>query len=260
MADTKRLGMDCTDVWAIEVARRPCPQKWPVEEGLQPPLVMFIAGYRRTGKTTFGDDLASGTFSHTWEAYAAAERRNMVSLHHEAFAAFRGAPRFAFADELRRTVRRVLQLGEHYDFEKGKDTDVVAGKLVRQHLLDLGKAGRTVDLSHWSKLALVPFYRHADASAPVIATAICTDWRFTAERMVAVRDGQVRSVTVRLYRSAVPVPAALAESEHDLDGATTDYLLVPDARQFASAVEMWPQYATYERVAVLGASGLTLVV
>lgn len=251
MTDESSIDGYC-GAWDAVVARRRIPD-WPKE--LMPPLVMFVAGYRRTGKTTFGEDLSNGTFTHEWDVYAPEEKRDSVAYHRQAFLSFQGTKRFAFADELRRTVAWGLGLPINYDFEAKKDTDLVAGKLVRQHLIDLGAAGRAVDPAYWAKVAMAPLYD------TTITPAICTDWRFVSEHLLAVKDGNVHPVTVRLYRSDVPVPARSIESEHDLDAVATDYLLVPPhVGEFHAAARMWPQYRGYQRVAHLSAAGLTLLV
>lgn len=57
-------------------------------------------------------------------------------------------------------------------------------------------------------------------------------------------------VTVRLFRSEVPVPPADEYTEHALDTLSTTLLLVKSEPEFAKACALWPQYGNYVKLDV----------
>lgn len=232
----------------------PC---WP--RGKIPPQTIYITGYKRTGKDTFGNDVRNGVFRYPWSLYGKSRdkdptisfrmssedkeyfKKSSKSEAERIFKSFVGAETTAFADELRRIVSNTLSLDAFFDFETNKDTKKIDGKLVRQHLIDAVSEGRAIDPAYWTKRAFLKFFEEAGREAKRV---VCTDWRFINELKSAI-DAGMSITTVRLYRSIVPVPPENIESEHDLDSIDTDYLLVPDKHNFKEACKNWEFYSGY---------------
>lgn len=233
------------------------PPSWPSGHNIIPPLVMLIAGYRRTGKDTFGLGLSKGSFEHKWMVFSENPNGffidNELVQHKKIFSLFKDAVRVAFADELRRILLVDLSLGNNYNFEVNKDTAIVKGKLIRQHLIDVGTLGRMMDAECWSKKTLVPHFYIGNISSPR-KPVICTDWRFINENISATQ-ANVSTITLRLYRSTIPIPALGIESEHNLDSCKTMYLITPDYHHFNEAIKMWSFYSNYYPVGILSSTG-----
>jgi len=229
------------------------PPKWPTPSDACPPLAMYIAGYRRSGKDEVGAGIVSGSFRHSWCVYA--DDRSHV--HATTFARFRGARSVAFADAIRKEARRILGLRPDYDLDTRKDVECIAGKLVRDHLIEVGIRGRQRDPGMWTRIAILPsFVPRCTSTTTDPLAVVCTDWRFEIEYRTALSAG-VQMVTLRVYRSNVPVPPPEVGSEHDLDSWPTTYLVVPDERDFTQARAVWPFYARYTMVGTLDHRGFT---
>ena len=230
------------------------PPKWPSPSEAHPPLALYIAGYRRSGKDEIGAGIISGSCRHSWCVYA----DDKSHVHATTFARFRGARSVAFADAIRRETRRTLGLRPDYDLDTRKDVESIAGKLVRDHLIEMGSRGRHQDPGMWTRIAIMPSFlpKLSPSTATDTLAVVCTDWRFENEYKTAASAGVV-IVTLRVYRSNVPIPPPEVGSEHDLDSWSTTYLVVPDESDFAQARQMWPFYARYTMVGTLDHRGFT---
>jgi hypothetical protein len=256
---------------ALIKARLHGVEEWPTDE--MAPDVLFICGYRRTGKDTFANDVVRGSFSHDWAVYASpeimhssggrwacqprgrwmstSEFEEMIDCHarhrsegggeekaqrqplpRSPFVTFVGAERVAFADAIRNIVSASLGLGDGFDYEKHKDSMVIREKTIRMHLIDAGTAGRKIDPNYWVKEALAPTFGMGKNAV------VCSDWRFVNEFNACTNHPvNVNGTSVRLFRPDVPVPAIDINSEHDLDGYKTDYLLIPKPSDFEIATK-----------------------
>lgn len=213
--------------------------EWP-NTGCLPPRALFICGYRRTGKDTLATDISEDRITHRWRGYVRADGkfRNIYSD-------FLRADVAAFHDPLWKFVRNLLGLPRDFDYEGRKDEPRPDdfGRTIRDYMIAVGSAGRTIDRAYWVKQAFARFCvpEFLDRDATVV---VCPDHRFRAEYEAAVSLG-LEIVTLRVYRSAVPVPPPDVESEHDLDDFQTDYLLVESEEEFVSATKVWPMYEGY---------------
>jgi hypothetical protein len=222
-------------------AEWPVQTEWPDVEHYTPPACLLIAGFRRTGKNVFGEDVRRGTFSYPWVVHGRPDAPPLAAP--SPFSAFANAPIVAFADPIRSIVSGALGLGPAYDFDANKDTCVVAGKKVRQHLIDAGTAGRAVAKSFWARATFAPHFTRKPSER---AAVICTDWRFAGEHAALVHEAGVRDIiTVRLFRREVPIPDRCIESEHDIDNVAATFLCVPDEDHMAAAIAAFPVYANY---------------
>jgi len=219
-----------------------------------PPDVLYICGYRRTGKDTFAADIQSGTSRYARVLYAPVSARADGSLL--PLRRFMGAPRVAFADALRTAALAFLGLPPSYDCETTKDlplppecTAAVAPLMarlgrpatLRDVLIHIGERGRAVDPAHWVKKALGPFYRPVGQPPQRV---IVSDWRFVGE-LEQARAAGIAVTTVRLFRIAVPIPPQGIVTEHDLDATPTDWLCIPLGDDPDVAFATFPQYRGY---------------
>jgi hypothetical protein len=192
--------------------------------------VVLLCGYRGTGKDTLFTEWEQGRFP--WKVY-----RSRLS-EQLGFPIPLAPVRVAFADPLKQEVAE--QYGVPIDAPKEEKLwRNEAGELVsaRDLYIAWGAYRRSQDPNYWCK-------KGAELVMKAPGTAVVTDWRFVNEGMY-FDERFPDLITVRLFRSAVPIPPEDIESEHQLDGATTDYLLVTSQEDFAAAVEQFPQYRDY---------------
>lgn len=79
-----------------------------------------------------------------------------------------------------------------------------------------------------------------------------TDFRFKVEEETITAFLPFdSSCTIRIFRGCVDIPPLTDTSEHDLDGAATDMLLVPNIRDYYKALALFPQYENYTLTGVL---------
>ena len=166
------------------------PREFPAGDDVVRPNVVLITGFRRTGKDTAGIGLTTGSHSRRWRVYArradGVEFGGTEMTHEAAFSALVGAWKVAFADGIRRIVAEGLRLGAGYDFEENKDRVEVNGKTLRQHMIDVGSAGRRIDPAFWTKDAFRAFFCRGNVKPTVV---VCTDWRFSLELTALERAG-----------------------------------------------------------------------
>lgn len=117
--------------------------------------LLYVSGFKLTGKDHFALELTSGHFAHHWLVY---RDPALLSGEPPAFAdlcaAFRGARVAALADPVRAAVAAKLRLPPDYDWNANKDKAVFEGKLLRKHLIEEAESKRRDDPGHWAKLLL----------------------------------------------------------------------------------------------------------
>jgi hypothetical protein len=228
---------------------------WPTGESVVPPRVAMIAGFKRTGKDTIGKGLCSGVHEFPWVVYArpidgmrtSAQREHHICV----FDSFKNSERVALADKIRDIVSKGLRLEEGYDFDKNKDSTVIAGKLLRQHFIDIGAFGREIDPEFWTRHAFAPYF---SVDGKKQRSVVCTDWRFENELLALLRQ-KTEAVTIRVFRSSVLVPPDTIDSEHNLKSRCTDYLILDTDHCFEQAVERWPFYRNHKKIGIMGKHG-----
>jgi hypothetical protein len=193
--------------------------------------VVLLCGYRGTGKDTLFTEWEQGRFP--WKVY-----RN-PSSEQPGLTIPLSPVRVAFADPLKQEVAERYGVPINAPKEAKLWVSEITGDLVsaRDLYIAWGAYRRSQDPDYWCK-------KGAELVMKAPGTAVVTDWRFVNEGMYF--DKRFPDlITVRLFRSAVPIPPEDIESEHQLDGATTDYLLVTSQEDFSAAVEQFPQYRDY---------------
>jgi hypothetical protein len=152
----------------------------------------------------------------------------------------------AFADAIRAIMCKRFGLPANFDFDAYKDTLTLEGKLLRQHMIDCGTAGRKHDPDYWVKQAILPHY--GPLATGMRKRVVVSDFRFRNEFFAAAEHMKVAPVTVRLFRLGVPVTNAGIESEHNLDDFSTDLLCVSSLTAFDACCQCMPQYKQYTYV------------
>jgi len=218
-------------------------------------LGLALVAYARTGKDTFCAELShrrlrlgplGDSATPRWLVYAPKEKpTNDIRFAFESKECV--VERFAFADALKIATHEWLGLigCPANAFDRVKETLTVPDpsskerKTIRQHYIDFGQMKRATDPLVWAAPVA-----ESIASYGKYTIDVTTDWRFDNE----LEPRTHRTVTIRLFRSAVQVAKALVDrrndSEHNLDGWLTDYLLVPPG-EFEQAIKKFPQYADY---------------
>ena len=190
--------------------------------------IYLVCGYRGTGKDTLYKQMI-GLMDFNWSIYRSPTYRSSTTS-----AIFEKSPlkRIAFADALKQEVVKTLNLPSNYDVDDNKNT-VIQGKTFRQHCIDIGADARQKDINHWCKLAF-----NGTNDDPIMVT----DWRFPNEKKYCDTLGDI--ITIRVYRSTVPIPPENEISEHSLHDVQTDFLLVADDEK-NTVFQRFPQYTGY---------------
>jgi len=202
---------------------------------------ILLTAYRRTGKDYFAAILQGKQVPHfKWLAYRPPNVQG-VKLKIQPY------KQMSYAKALKIETSNIFEIPEFVsDAEKDvpqyihKDTGALVS--ARDLYIEIGAKRRAQSLDYWVKFVCDDY----DQSPPE-TVAVITDWRFpnellyTRQRYTAPED----VVTVRLFRSDVPIPPADVDSEHSLDAEATDILLVPSHEDFVVAKTLFPQYSDY---------------
>ena len=222
---------------------------WPALETHIPPRVLFISGFKRTGKDCFARHLVAGKFQYRWELFSPEDGHTEFPFHD-----FLHAPIVAFSDALRLMVYTCLGLKNDYDYETNKENHIVPGGTytLRSAMIDVGSGGRKSDVALWAKLAFVQFFVENSATKNDAAPkyVVCSDHRFQGEYTMS-RYAGIEAVSARLFRSQVQVPNKSIESERDLDRFTTGFLFLGSIDDYESACALWPQYRCFKHVGTI---------
>jgi hypothetical protein len=237
------------------------------------PSVALVA-YAGTGKDTLVRELQDGALELTkevngttrWVAHGPAGAATSP-MERDLRAVFSPANtplvrRYALADALKRETHEWLGLRRCPPdaFERHKDTlqcphpDTGALATIRQHYINFGQARRADDPQVWAKRVAAQIEAEKFKDSPRGLVDVITDFRFDNELLERKyahdfgEHGQSPIMTMRLFRKEVRIAPKLTDrrldSEHNLDGLRTHFLLTPPG-EFVDAVLMFPQYADY---------------
>lgn len=217
--------------------------------------MLLVCGYKRTGKDTLFDILNNKNTTDKWLVY---------SKDHSNFC-FPNIKKHTIALEIKRYAHDYLGI-EDKNYDDIKDSVAVSNipkvkdrklHFITQEEIDsyLPKNPNSV-LRDWY-IAFGSCYIQNRSKY-----YWCEQVKFEGDNQVGISDFRYAFeyfyfsqkydvLTVRLYRSNVPEPAANIITEHDLDNFETDYLLVPDQDDFNLAVEKFPQYQDYQLIGEL---------
>ncbi len=155
--------------------------------------------------------------------------------------------RVGFADKLREEVNAILNISDSIDYDTFKNTIIQEGKTYRDFLIDHAAHRRGQNLDYWVARALDWDSLNEDDRIMI------TDWRYPNELSYLRSYPRLEIITIRLFRSQVPIPLNNVISEHQLDPIVTDFLLVPienHETEFALVCNLFPQYQNYVRTNV----------
>ncbi len=199
-------------------------------------MIHLVCGYRRTGKDTLVK-MFNGEEEFNWVVYKNPNNKVRFQIIN--------VDRVGFADAIRREVNQMLDLSEIVDYNTFKEVVIRDGKTYRDFLREHGAYRRNQDVNYW-------VCRAADWEDLTDEVIMITDWRFVNEleylKNRGLDIGGLDIVTIRLFRSEVPIPPDGIVSEHQLDNTTTDFLLLPKTNtgfEFERACSLFPQYKNY---------------
>jgi hypothetical protein len=211
-------------------------------------VIMYVRAYLAVGKDTFVQGVVSGKFQHSWLAYADPDTPYVETLFWMYRARLIGTKPVAFADPIRDMLSKKYLFVADFDWRAYKDTLIMpGGKVLRQHMIELGGAGRTKEPGYWAKRALLP------VATGILDRAIVSDHRFPDEA-TGVKSVLGDPMTVMLFRKDVPVPPSSMASEHALDNTPPYVLLVPSEEDFNECIRMLPNLSHYQKAFVINAN------
>jgi hypothetical protein len=193
--------------------------------------LILICGYRRSGKDTLYQQLNGNSNIPLGLVYRNPSSKENFAALTNTYAPYQ---RVSIADEIKRQVKTLLGLPADFDMEANKEK-VVGSKTFRQHCIDLALTLRETDPLCWVRTAFT------DLKADNVAV---TDWRFRNEAKY-LTDSYPHVITVRVFRSCVPLPKEDEVCERDLDLVVTDFLIVPSQIEFERACQVFPQYKRF---------------
>jgi thymidylate synthase (FAD) len=179
-------------------------------------LVLLI-GYRRTGKDTLADALIKGV--NIKETLYPACITTLPTLYKPM--------RLGLADQLKKDVSQMIG----YPVTDNNKDKNVNGLTVRDILIQHGTDMRNKDEDYWVNIVLDEIGKNPNRDI------IITDCRFGNEitKFKSLLDRDV--ITVRLYRSSVPVPDLSINSEHELDNFKADHLICDTVDSYKQALD-----------------------
>jgi len=189
-----------------------------------PQLAVLLCGYRRHGKDTLARDMMRGAVHGSWTLCdPSGGLEDEWRAGEVASVAFASALKRCVTDELGVSVEQL---------ELAKDEKVPGREeTYRDVLIRVGAERRRADADVWCKKALLN-----ERGEPRFARVVVTDFRF-ANELAFVRKLYPRVLTVRVCARSAEVPPYDVESEHTLDGLTTDALALPLTRGFNASEE-----------------------
>lgn len=206
------------------------------------PKIILLCAYRRTGKDTLlkliSSDIKNFDNLFHWDVYKSPSSTQNIPLHfpfqHISFAARlkdEASSHYGIPPVIPDDQKDIKQF-THY-----KTGEIVSA---RDIYIEWAKIKRLEDPDYWCKLSVTDINNSHDDYI------IITDWRYINE-LSFISNLYSDILTIRLYRSDVPMPPLDVESEHNLDNYSTDLLLLKTNTQgeYEKALERYPQYKGY---------------
>lgn len=203
---------------------------------------ILLIGYRRTGKDTLCKQLSDPEYTpkitDIWRIYRAPNSTQQFPIPS------RSICRVALADALKKDVLTSLNM-VNANLEDLKDQPLLPdGSTFRDLCIAHGARKRAEDIDYWCRTALAN-YTALNRSSD---TALCiTDIRFPNEIQFFSHNFFTSIVTIRVYRSAVPIPPVNEPSERSLDKYLTDFILCASGDE-EKMKATFPQYKDYIQV------------
>ncbi len=218
--------------------------------------ILALVGYTKTGKDEFARDVTEKKLQYDttpknakWIIYSQGDQELQKILLYS-------AKRYAFADALKLFTHEKLGLQNcaANTFENVKDSCWFVDpesperyNTIRDYYKFYGDQEKSKNISIWRDVVS----KQIEADSKSNNLAIVTDFRYPCE----VLENQI---SLRLFRSIVPIPHPDIHSEHNLDKLMTDYLLVPSEEDFRTALYLFPQYADFKQMGFLVSEKVSL--
>ncbi len=193
--------------------------------------ILFITGYRRTGKDTLCQQIQNkSNIPFNWTVYSSPTTDLKFN---QVLDLFCNGKRLAFADCLKQEVKDILG-DPNLDIDKEKDRLILPdGRLLRQLLIDHGQLRRDQNPHYWIE-KIIPKLEDK---------TIITDWRFPNE--INYPYGK-KIITIRVYDKNVPIPP-YGVSERDLDSFCPDFFLTRGETTFDNLVTQFPVAISFDK-------------
>lgn len=201
-------------------------------------MIRLVCGYKRTGKDTLVK-MFNQEEDFNWVVYHNPETKSHFKIE--------PVKRVGFADKLREEVNLILDISEEIDYDTFKETVVRDNKTYRDFLIEHAAYRRGQNIDYWVERAAKWNKLNNNINENTEEHIMITDWRYPNESEYLRKSG-LDVITIRVFRSEVPVPPDNIISEHQLDNMDTDFLLVPRANtedEFGKACELFPQYQNF---------------
>ena len=202
-------------------------------------MIQMVCGYKRTGKDCllrmFNNELP-----FQWLVYG---KNKQFQIHK--------SNRVSFADNLKKEVNYIYKIQPTGDPDEFKEKVVYGDKTYRDLLILHAEYRRNQDINYWVKNATnwntINFGNTTNLNNTKIldntnTNIMITDWRYINEFEWLKK---YNPITIRVFRSKVPIPPNNVISEHQLDNVLTDFLLVPNQEDYINACKIFPQYNNF---------------
>lgn len=206
---------------------------------------ILVTGWRRTGKDTLCGQLRNpptqdplSEIKKNWQIYRAPNSTKEFPVPSDQ------VKRVALADILKEEVHAELAKEgiTITNPEEWKDKPLPDGTTLRDLYMQRGLQRRQEDIHYWCRQALA---KHIDSGDYLHDTLCITDFRFPDELEYFSKVEYIKSIiTIRVYRSVVPVPPADVSSEHSLDYLLPDFVLCAHGDE-ANMKKAFPQCREY---------------
>lgn len=192
---------------------------------------ILTCGYRRHGKDTLCQQLQGISLKPmtSWVLYRSPD----CTLEFPSVK--KDYSRISFAGILKEEVLSSLTLPPEFDPERDKDVPLFSGQSFRSLCIERAMKKREEDPDYWCRLA---FER-----GPSEQDWIVTDWRFLNE----LGSSNRAEITIRVFSGDSQIPSRDEITEHQLDHVKTDFLLMWASTPFETCVQLFPQYACYQK-------------
>lgn len=226
--------------------------------------ILMICGYKGSGKDTFYQQLLLEIHDEpmTYQ-YIPLISPDLVEPKKEVFS---NIVRVAFADILKQEVLDIYQIPKEYSSDELKDKPIpnfqVSEELehkmknmnemkleppftFRDFCLYQAKIRRDEDPCYWVKQAYPKI-----CESPENTLCVITDFRYPNEYEYLKSFPENNILTIRIFRSEVPIPGVELKSEHALDDFSTDIIVMSCsedtyARETVALLKTFPQYSKH---------------
>ncbi len=177
-------------------------------------MISLVCGYKKTGKDALCK-MFNKLEPFKWIVYRRPGSDTVFTI--------KPVTRIGFADALQKEVNKMLDISESdiIDYRSFKETIIKDNKTYRDLLIEHAAFRRNQNIDYWVENT-IDWENISD-------NIMITDWRYPNELEYLQRIQRVPNIiTIRLFRSSIPIPPDNIISEHQLDNIMTNFVLVSD--------------------------------